>query len=111
MRRLIVIPLAVLAVSMLAAVALASGTRSVKVADNFFIRPGAAPTIHVSAGTRIVWQWRSVGPHNVTVSSGPVKFHSVTQYSGTFSRKLTARGTYRIYCTIHPGMKMTVKVN
>jgi plastocyanin len=29
---------------------------------------------------------------------------------GTFSRTLTKTGTYSIVCTIHPGMKMTLKV-
>jgi plastocyanin len=42
-----------------------------------------------------------------------VKFHSSARTSGTFKRKLTRAGTYRIYCTIHgaadQSMRLVVK--
>ena len=41
-------------------------------------------------------------PHDVTVTRGPRKFHSPTQTSGTYSKKLRKRGTYRYICTVHP---------
>jgi plastocyanin len=111
-RRLTIITLIVVAVAAaLAGVAMAGATRSIRVSDNYFVRPGSPPTVNVGAGTRIVWRWNAVGPHNVTVTSGPVRFHSATMYSGTFSRTLTRRGTYRIVCTVHPNMKMTIKVS
>jgi plastocyanin len=46
----------------------------------------------------------------VTVVSGPQKFRSQVQLKGTFTRKLTKAGTYKIVCTIHPGMDLTLKV-
>jgi plastocyanin len=85
----------------------ASKKKTVSVKDNRF-----APTsITVRRGTTVKWVWRGTAPHNVTVTKGPKKFHSSTKSSGSFSKKLTRKGTYTILCTIHaPGMKMTVKV-
>jgi plastocyanin len=49
----------------------------------------------------------------VVVRSGPAKFRSGAKSSGTFKRKLTRAGTYRIYCSIHgaadQSMKLVVK--
>jgi plastocyanin len=59
-----------------------------------------------------VWEWEGSNPHDVTVTKGPVRFHSRTKTSGTYAKKLTRRGTYKIVCTIHrrQGMKMTLRV-
>jgi plastocyanin len=48
--------------------------------------------------------------HNVAVQSGPSKFRSRTQVSGTFSHTFTKAGTYHLYCTLHRYMKMTIVV-
>jgi plastocyanin len=87
-------------------VALAA-TRSVSVKDNFF----APRTLTINKGSKLTWKWASYGiPHNVTVKSGPVRFHSRTMGGGTYSHTFLRRGTYRLYCTLHPNMKMTVVV-
>ena len=53
----------------------ASPTKTVTVGDNFF-KP---KTVTVNRGTKVTWVWHSFGiPHNVTVKSGPSKFHSRT---------------------------------
>ncbi len=40
-----------------------------------------------------------------------MKLHSKTEKTGTYFKKLTKTGTYKIFCTIHaPGMAMTIKV-
>ena len=96
----LVVALAVLAVPALAA------THSVTIKDNTF----GKSTLSVAKGTTVKWNFKGSNPHNVTVTSGPVKFHSPTKDSGSFSRKLTRAGTYKIVCTIHSGMHMTVKV-
>ncbi len=60
-------------------------------------------------------RWRFAGsvPHNVTVNRGPVKFRSSTRSSGSYRKKVTRRGTYTIYCTVHGAsdqrMKLVVK--
>lgn len=78
-----------------------AATKSINVGDDYFVRSKGVPTVTVKKGTTVKWKWVGDAPHNVTVSKGPVKFHSRTQSSGTFSKKLTKKGTYKIYCTIH----------
>ena len=85
----------------------ASTTKRVSIKDNVF-----APTsVTIRKGQKIKWTWKGHAPHNVTATKGPVKFHSTTKTSGTFTKKFTKKGKYTILCTIHaPGMKMVVRV-
>jgi plastocyanin len=110
MRRLLLaVTGALLLAGAMAAPSLSAG-KSVKIGDNFFVKNGGA-TVTVKKGTSVTWKWTGHNPHNVTVTSGPAKFHSKTQTSGSFSHKFTKAGTYSILCTIHaPGMKMKVVV-
>ena len=99
------------AVTALAASAFAipafAATKTVQVKDNVFV----ANSITVSKSTTVKWVWKGKAPHNVVVTKGPAKFKSTTQVKGSYSKKLTKKGTYSLLCTIHaPGMKMTVKV-
>jgi len=87
-------------------VALASAARQVKVGDDFF----NVKRLTVDRGARVTWKWAGVLNHNVTVRSGPARFHSRTQARGSYSHVFTTPGTYTLYCTIHPFMKMTVVV-
>jgi|SRR5215204_344206 len=112
MRKMLVLGLlaGMLGVVLAAAPAL-SKTKSVEVDDDYFVREGAPRTVTVKRNDKVVWEWEGRNPHNVTVKRGPVKFHSPTKTSGTYSKKVTRRGTYKIVCTIHaPGMRMTLKV-
>ncbi len=84
----------------------AIAAKTVRVDDDVF-RPGS---LTISSGTTVVWRWVGDNPHNVTVTRGPVKFRSSTKRSGTFSRRMRRGGRYRIVCTIHPGMDMTLRV-
>ena len=60
---------------------------------------------------KVTWKWVGRDMHNVAVSKGPVKFNSSFKKSGTYSRTMRKRGTYKIICTIHqPDMRMTLKV-
>ena len=84
----------------------AGSKASVSLGDNFF-----KPTkLTVTQGTTVTFTWTGSNTHNVTVVSGPVKFHSSDQASGSFSHQMTKVGTYQIVCTFHPGMEMTLKV-
>lgn len=89
---------------------LAATTRTVKVGDNYFVRSGARPTVSVRKGTTVKWVWRGSAAHNVSVRRGPQRFSSPVKVRGSYSHRMTRRGTYRIVCTIHPGMEMTLKV-
>jgi plastocyanin len=103
-------------VAAVAAVAVAAGalavpafaaTKTVELKDNKFV----ANRITVAKGTTVKWVWKGKAPHNVKVTKGPARFASTTQVKGTFSKKLTKKGTYSLVCTIHaPAMKMTITV-
>jgi plastocyanin len=91
-----------------------AATKTVTIGDNYF----APKTLKVKRGTKVAWRWPGFDEggdvHDVKLRSGPAgvkKFHSEaasTDYS--FKRKLTKPGTYKIVCTLHEEMRMTVKV-
>ena len=99
----------VLGLALALAVPALAATRSVKIGDNYFVKKGGA-AVSVAKGSKVKWNFRGSNPHNVTVTSGPVKFTSPTRSSGSYSRTFKRAGTYKIVCTIHSGMKMTLKV-
>jgi plastocyanin len=104
------LPLALILVLLAAAPAVAA-TRNVKVGDDYFVRRGSPPTVTVTKGTTVKWNWRGTRQHNVTVQSGPRHFQSALKRSGSFKHKMKVRGTYRIICTIHqPDMRMKLVV-
>ena len=105
MKKLSILAAVLVAAALLAVPALAA-TKSVTVGDTFF----KAKAITVSKGTTVKWVWRGKLPHDVKVKSGPAKFKSTVKTSGSYSKRLTRSGTYRIICTIHPNMKQTITV-
>ena len=101
-------PIALLATAGLAAAAVPAfaATKTVKVDDNFFSpRP-----VSVKKGTTVKWVWVGDAPHNVKAVKGPRRFGSSIKTSGSYSKTLRTRGTYRIVCTIHSGMTMKLTV-
>jgi amicyanin len=84
--------------------------RTVKVVmDNLAFQPNAA---HANLGDRVTWNNQDNVPHNVVYVSGP-KFASSPprlRNGDSYSIKLTAPGTVRYYCRIHPWMKATIVV-
>src|SRR3954452_4575129 len=112
MKKLIVMALVVGCLGVVASVAMAA-TKSVKVGDNYYVRPSGVPKVTVSKGTKVKWRFGTGTPHKVTVKSGPAKFNSAPRSSGSYSKTLKKRGTYVIYCTIHgfrdQRMKLVVK--
>ena len=97
-----------------AAPAQAARHKTVKIGDNYF----APATLKVKRGTVVTWKWPSFEEagdvHDVKLKSGPKgvkKFHSEaasTDY--TFKRRLRVAGRYRIVCTLHEDMRMTIRV-
>ena len=112
MRKLLVLGLVAAVLAVLATQAFAA-SRSVKVGDDYFVRPSGVPTVTVKKGTTVTWRFVGSNFHTVVVRSGPVKFRSGAKSSGTYKKKLTRAGTYRIYCSIHgakdQSMKLVVK--
>jgi len=109
-RRLLSLAAVVAVAAALAVPALAS-TKTIKVGDDYFVRAGRPPVVTVSKGTTVKWVWRGKIIHNVVAKSGPQRFRSKTQVTGSFSKKFTKGGTYNIVCEIHTGMAMTLKVH
>ena len=85
MRKLIVIAVSACALAVLAATAMAA-TKSVKVGDDYYVRPSGVPKVTVTKGTTVRWRFVGDSPHSVTVSKGP---GSSTPACGT--RGATAR--------------------
>jgi plastocyanin len=107
MKRIIAV-LAVLAVTaaVLAIPALAR-TRSVSVRDNVF----SPRSLTIKRNDIVRFVWRGENRHNVVASRGPVRFRSTVKTRGSYRKRFTRRGTYRLLCTIHaPDMRMTVRV-
>jgi plastocyanin len=109
MRKLLVIAVATCALAALTATAFAA-TKSVKVGDDYYVRPSGVPKVTVSKGTTVKWRFTGDSPHTVTVSKGPAKFNSGPKSSGTYKKKMKKRGTYTIYCTIHGAANQKMKL-
>jgi plastocyanin len=109
MRKLCALVVAVAVVGVFAATAIAR-TRTVEVDDNYFVKRSGSVTVNARRGDTVKWEWEGSNPHNVTVRSGPTRFRSKTISNGSYSKKVTRAGTYRIVCTLHSGMKMTLRV-
>ena len=83
-----------------------AATRGVAVRDNFF-RPAS---LTVRKGDTVRFRWLGNAFHNVTVTRGPQRFSSRTKASGSYRKRMTRRGTYRLVCTLHSGMRMRLRV-
>ncbi len=109
MRKLAGVLVAAALIAVPAVSALASPpTKKVKI-GNFFFNP---KKMTIRKGTKVTWTWASAGiKHNVSVKSGPVKFHSGKKSKGTYSFTFKKKGIYHLICTIHPTlMKETLVV-
>lgn len=111
MKKILAMTAAAAAAAALAVPALAA-TKTVNLGDDFFVRKGSPRTVTVHRNDTVKWVWTGRNPHNVKVAKGPVHFkESPTRGKGyIFRHKMTKSGTYSIVCTIHSGMKMTLKV-
>jgi plastocyanin len=88
--------------------------KTVRIYDNYFL----PDSIKVAKGATVTWRWPGFDEagdvHDVKLKSGPKgvkKFHSEaasTDY--TFKRRLKVPGKYKIVCTLHEEMRMTIRV-
>ena len=87
-------------------------TKTIELGDNYF----APDKVTVKRNTTIAWKWPDLtsGGHDVALKKGPKgvkKFASEEAAAAyTYRRKLTVPGTYKIVCTLHDEMKMTITV-
>ena len=97
-----------------AAPAQAARVKTIHIGDNYFT-PAA---VKVKRGTIVKWKWPGFDMagdvHDVKLESGPRgvrKFHSEPASSDySFKRKLRVAGKYKIICTLHEDMRMTIRV-
>ena len=70
------------------------------------------PLISVPAGSTLRWTFPDKTLHNVTLATGPLGFASLNLGAGAgFTQRLKRRGTYRLFCSLHPvQMQQVVKV-
>jgi plastocyanin len=112
-RKLLLLPALAAAGAATIAIAPAESATSIKIGDNYFVRPSGVPVVTVSKGATVKWVWRGNSTHNVKVVRGPVKFGAAPRSTGSFSKTMRVRGTYTIICTIHGAsdqkMKLVVK--
>jgi plastocyanin len=108
----VIVPLTIAAALVAAAPAAAPKPRTVKVADNYY----TPLKLKVAKDTRITWKWPAEAGdvHDVKLQNGPrgvKRFHSQpASASFSFKRKLTKPGEYKIVCTLHEEMRMTIRV-
>ena len=108
--------IAVLAGAALISAAPAHGAarKTVAVGDNFF----GPQTLTVKRGTTVTWRWPGYDGagdvHDIGLISGPKgvkRFRSEAAATGyRYSRKLAVPGTYKLGCSLHHAMRMTVNV-
>ena len=90
----------------------APGDKTVKLYDNYF----APVELSMRKGATVTWKWPDdpIDVHDVKLKRGPEgvrKFHSEPASSGyRYKRTLRVKGTYRIICTLHEEMTMTIRV-
>jgi plastocyanin len=109
MRKLLILPILVLAALLVGASPAAAKTRNVKVGDDYFVRKAGTPTVTVKKGTTVKWNFKGNDAHNI-VGSGPASFQSPVKSSGSYKHKMKKKGSYRVICSIHAGMDMKLKV-
>ena len=112
MRLLLAIAIAGAALAAAPAIAAAPKPRTVEIADNYY----APVKLTVKPGTRVTWRWpeEAGDVHDVKLRSAPKgvkKFQSEPASSlYEFRRTLKKPGRYRIVCTLHEEMAMTIQV-
>ncbi len=106
MRKLLIATLTLLLLAG-SGVALAATTRTVRM-DDIDFKPA---TLSVRSGDTVRFRNAESVPHDVRATRGPVRFASrVLRRGDVYRRKMTRRGSYTIVCTLHPGMRMNLRV-
>ena len=71
----------------------------VTVGDRFF----GKPNIEVEKGAEVEWEFKGSELHNVTLANGPRAIGSPNlDDDRTFAEKFKEKGTYRLFCGLHP---------
>ena len=97
-------------VGLVGATGAGGATSSVTVGDDFF-KPKSKT---IARGDSVRWVWRGAASHNVTgrTRSGRVAFRSrTTSRKGyRYTKRFRKAARYSVICTLHPDMKMSLRV-
>jgi plastocyanin len=83
---------------------------SIKVGDNYFVRPTGVPTVNAKKGAKVTFRFVGHFDHLVSVKSGPSKFKSKAMTTGSFKSPALKKGTYLIICTLHGQSDQSMKL-
>ncbi len=61
-----------------------------------------AERVSLKRGATFTWRFAGGVRHDVTLVSGPVGFSAPWTLKGTFAHRFTRRGTYKLFCSLHP---------
>jgi plastocyanin len=78
---------------------------SVNVRDLEFSKPN----VTIRRGAKVSWNFKGPSLHDVTLASGPRGFSSHHLDRGRYARRMTTRGTYKLFCSLHP-VSMTQRI-
>jgi plastocyanin len=59
----------------------------------------------VERGTPVTWKFDGGTLHDVAVANGPLAWSSEWIQKGEFTYTPRKRGTYGLFCTLHPGFR------
>ena len=65
--------------------------------------------VELSAGSVFRWRFLGTERHDVTLANGPEGLASASVRTGSFSFRFRRKGTYNLYCSLHPTL-MTQRV-
>ena len=111
MRRKLALVASLAAAVILAITSGAAGraTKTVDVGDNFF----DPDVMKIKKNDKVAFNWVGVEEHDVALGKGPGKFFNsgpTAEPGVNFTKKFKKTGKYKLICTLHGEMKMTLRV-
>ena len=68
-------------------------------------------SVSIKKGDKVTWKWTQGGvPHNVTPARGGAGSATSSKKGFTYTKSFPKAGSFSYVCTLHSGMKVTVKV-
>ena len=97
MRKLLALATFIAAVLAIASIAMAASTQSTTLKDDHFTKS----KLTISKGTTVKWTWHTKDMHTVTELNGKWGSKGPTK-KGSFKHKFAKKGTFTVYCVVHP---------
>src|SRR3954451_22244897 len=99
MRKSLLLPLVAVVAAVPVSMADAAKKPPVKIthlSDDFFNKG----KLTIKKGTIVNWKWKTDDDHTVTEING--KFSSKDTRNGNYRHRCKKKGTFRVYCLVHP---------